>query len=167
MRVLTTLMIGVCSLAGAALLPVRVAAQTELDRVVARVNNRIITRSDIERARRLQLVPDVSSDDAARRGLEDRTLILAELSRMPLAQQGGDGEGISLADWEARVGGPARAAELLRDTQTTDASMQAWLRDDSRIQAYLKRQFSNVPDEDRGKATADWITRLRQRAGLR
>src|SRR5262245_9368761 len=61
--------------------PAVAAGQAELDRIVARVNNRIITTSDVRQARLLQLVDDTSSDDTTRRALEDRILILGDMTR--------------------------------------------------------------------------------------
>lgn len=167
MRITTLMFLG-CSTLACVCAPPSAAAQTELDHIVVRVGSRIITQSDIRRAGRLQLVEDATSDDAVRRGLENRTLILAELARLPQAQQAGDDElPARLAEWETRVGGHARAVTLMAETQTSDANLNAWLRDDVRIQAFVKRQFGTLPEGDRAKATADWITRLRQRAGLR
>jgi hypothetical protein len=56
---------------------------------------------------------------------------------------------------------------LLKDTGVSDSALQTWMRDDTRIQAYVKRQFSGVPESERPRATTDWMLRLRQRAGLK
>lgn len=167
MRIMSLVFLGCYGLA-AMCAPASVSAQVELDRIVVRVGNRIITQSDIHRAGKLQLVADPTSDETVRRGLEDRTLILAELGRLPQAQQAADDEvPARLAEWETRVGGHARAVALMAETQTSDANLHAWLRDDIRIETFITRQFGTLPEVDRGKARADWITRLRQRAGLR
>ena len=148
--------------------PVHAGAQTELDHIVARVNNRIITNTDVEHARQLQLVADTASDDATRRCLEDRILVLTEIARVaPVAPAGDDELAERRSEWVARVGGSGRAAELLTAAGMSDPSLQQWFRDDVRIQSYLKRQFGAGPESDRAKAQADWIARLRQRAGLR
>ena len=141
--------------------------QIELDRIVTAVNNRIITESDVRQARTLHLVDDVSSDDAVRRALEERILVLGEMSRAPAVVVGDADVAARRAAWEARVGGGARAGTLVSEAGLSDAALDTWLRDDARIQAYLARQFSVVPDAERGRATAEWILRLRQRAGLK
>jgi hypothetical protein len=145
-----------------------VHTQAELDRIVARVNNRIITQSDVRQARMLQLVDDTSSDEATRRALENRILILGDLSRSSsLPPTSGEDVRARHEQWEARVGGRGRGTQLLLETGMTEKGLEAWLRDDLRIRAYLQRQFSALPEGDRSRAADDWLARLRQRAGLR
>ena len=149
-------------------LPVLVDAQAELDRIVARVNNRIITQSDVRQARVLQLVDDTSSDESTRRALENRLLILNDLSRSSgLPPTTGDELAARHQQWEARVGGRSRGTQLLGEAGMTDKGLEAWLSDDLRIRAYLLRRFGTLPEADRSRAAEDWMARLRQRAGLR
>jgi hypothetical protein len=143
-------------------------AQAELDRIVTRVNNRIITLSDVRQARMLHLVDDTSSDESTRRALENRILILNDLSRSSgLPPTTGDELTARHQQWEARVGGRSRGAQLLDEAGMTEKGLDAWLSDDLRIHAYLQRQFGTLPEADRSRAAGDWIARLRQRAGLR
>lgn len=165
----------VAALAGLGLLAAAAApvfarerAQAELDRIVARVHNRIITQSDVRQARMLRLVRDTGSDDAVRRELENRILVLSDAARS--APSGS----LTAADlvarrreWEARVGGSAQAKKLLAEAGMSEAALMRWLEDDLRIEAYLGRQFGTVPSSERGRAESDWINRLRLRAGLR
>jgi hypothetical protein len=146
--------------------PERLRAQTELDRVVGRVNNRIITQSDIRQAMLLKLVDDTSTEESTRRGLENRILILAELpTTLPPASES------DLAarrnEWEAGIGGRSRVADLLGRTSMKETGLDSWLRDDVRIRMHVREQFGRIPEGDRAKATSDWIARLRQRAGLK
>ena len=139
-------------------------AQVELDRIVGRVGARVITRSDVHQARLLKLLEDVSSDEAIQRGLEDRWLVLEEVRRSAPLPPGSDQDlAARRADWERRVGGSAAATDLLAKASMSEAALQAWLRDDLRIEAYLARQFSTVPAPERSKASSDWLGRLRQR----
>jgi hypothetical protein len=143
-----------------------VRAQTELDRIVSRVNNRIITSSDVRQARLLQLVDDTSSEESTRRALENRLLILSDMTRLSGLPPTTDEELASRRrQWESRVGG--RGAELLNKAGMSEKGLDGWLSDDLRIQAYLQRQFGGLPEADRSRAADDWIGRLRQRAGLR
>jgi hypothetical protein len=159
--------VGLGILALAAFTPL-VRAQTELDRVVARVNNRIITRSDVRQARLLQLVEHTATDDAARRDLENRMLILGDAARSaPLAPITASDLADRRRQWEARIGGSAKAGRLLTEAGMNDAGLMSWLGDDLRVQAYLQRQFGSLPDAERPRAIEEWITRLRLRAGLR
>jgi hypothetical protein len=115
----------------------------------------------------LRLVDDVSSDEAARRALEDRMLVLGEIARSAALVVTDADVAARRAAWETRVGGQERAAALAKDAGMSDATLQTWMRDDARIHEYLKRQFSVVPDTERPRATSDWMLRLRQRAGLK
>ena len=162
--------VALCGLCLIALLgvPAVVPAQTELDRIVARVNNRIITSSDVRQARMLQLVDDTSSDETTRRALENRLLILGDLVRSSgLPPTTGDELSAQQRQWEARVGGRSRSTQLLSEAGMSEKGLDAWLSDDLRIRAYLQRQFGGLPEADRSRAADDWIARLRQRAGLR
>jgi hypothetical protein len=134
-------------------------AQVELDRIVSRVAGRIITLSDVRQARELRLVEDTSSDAATTRALENRWLILAEIGRAAPLPPASDAEmAARRAEWQAAAGDRAAAMP--------DADLQAWLRDDLRIRAYLNRQFGMLPEGERGRARGEWIGRLRQRAEL-
>jgi hypothetical protein len=159
------LLIVAACLAGAAGLA---DAQVELDRIVARVGARIITQSDVRQARLLQLVDDVSSDAAARRCLEDRWLILEEMKRGAPLPPGSDADLTRhRAEWERKVGGASAVPDLLAKAAMSEAALQAWLRDDLRIQAYVTRQFAELPEADRSRASTEWIGRLRQRARIK
>jgi hypothetical protein len=162
------LLVVLCGLWSLLIVPQALLAQAELDRIVARVNNRIITRSDIRQARMLQLVDDTSSDDATRRALENRILILNDLSRSgALPATTGDDLTARHKQWESRVGGQGRGAKLLTEAGMSEKGLDAWLSDDLRIQAHLQRQFGAIPESERARAASEWIDRLRQRAGLR
>jgi hypothetical protein len=148
--------------------PLAARPQTELDRIVSKVNNRIITQSDIRQARQLKLVDDPSSDDSTQKCLEDRLLILSEIARStPLPASPVSDLSARREQWERSVGGMSAVSGLLAQVAMSETALQTWLRDDVRIQMHLTRQFGGVPDADRAKATADWIARLRQRAGLK
>lgn len=130
----------------------------ELDRIVSRVHGRIITQSDVRQARAARLVDDVSSDAATKRALENRWLILAEITRAAPLPPPTDAElAARRAEWSAASGDPA---------SLSDAEIQAWLRDDLRIRAYLQRQFGMLAPGERDRARDEWIARLRQRASL-
>ena len=140
-------------------------AQVEVDRIVTRVNGRIITQSDIRQARMLRLVDDSASDDATKRALENRLLILNELHRAsPLAPASEADINARRGEWRNALGG--NPEDVLGKTAMSEADLQGWMRDDLRIRAYMKRQFGMLPDPDRARATSEWLTRLRQRADL-
>lgn len=134
------------------------AAQIELDRILSRAGGRIVTQSDVRQARNLKLVDDTSSDDAVRRALEDRWLILNEIGRAAPLSPASDAElAARRGEWEAGGGSPAAMSE---------GDLQNWLRDDLRIRAFLQRQFGSLPEGERARARAEWLARLRARAEL-
>jgi hypothetical protein len=47
-----------------------------------------------------------------------------------------------------------------------ESDLQAWMRDDLRIRAFLQRQFGSLPDGQRERAQEEWLARLRARAEL-
>ena len=135
------------------------AAQIELDRILSRVGGRIVTQSDVRQARDLRLVGDTSSDEAVRRALEDRWLILSEISRVaPMDPPSAADLAARRAEWEARGAGSRDGMD--------DAALEEWLRDDLRIRAFLQRQFGSLPEAERGRARDEWLARLRARAEL-
>jgi hypothetical protein len=141
--------------------------QVEMDRIVSRVDGRILTQSDVDQARRLKLVDDASSDLAVRRALENRFLILGELSRSGSGRPPTDAEiAARRAEWAATLGGAAAASSALSHDGMNDADLTGWMRDDVRIRAYLQRQFGMLTEGDRARAQGDWIGRLRLRANL-
>lgn len=159
------LVMAVCFVSAALAPTATVQAQVEVDRIVSRVDGRVITSSDIRQARALRLVDDSSSDDAVQRALENRSLILNELSRAaPLAPTTDDDVNARRGEWLASLGGDP--GPLLQQTGMSQADLDAWIRDDVRIRAYLRRQFGMLNDGERSRAAADWVARLRQRAGL-
>ena len=159
------LLLLMCGLACVAL-PVPATAQVELDRIVSRIGGRIVTQSDVRQARQLRLVEDVESDVAVQRGLETRYLILQELQRAaPLPPMAPEDVEARRAEWTATLAG-ATVGDLLRQNGMSESDLDAWLRDDLRIRAYLRRQFGMLGDAERAQAVADWVSRLRQRAAL-
>lgn len=147
--------------------PVAVAQQVELDRIVSRVGDRIVTQSDVRQVRLLHLVEETSSDEAALRALESRLLVLHELARAaPVGPISPEALAARRAEWADEVGGAAGVPALLRRAGVAEADLDRWLRDDLRIQAYLRRQFGMLGADERERATAEWLGRLRERADL-
>jgi hypothetical protein len=154
-------------LAGA--MAVTTPAQTELDRVVVRVNGHVITSSDVRQARALTLVTG-DSDDTVLTSLEDRQLLLDEIARpgaVPIPPTTGADLAARRTTWEAALGGAAEARRRLDAAGMAEAGLDAWFRDDLRIAAYLQRMFGTLPEAGRQTATDDLVARLRQRAGLK
>jgi len=161
-----SLIVGVPTAMSARAATVGPVTQVELDRIVSRVNGRMITESDVRRARALKLVDDTGSDQAAQHALEDRFLILAELGRGAAVPPPSDADvAAHRAAWASSLGGDVASA--ISRAGMSENDLQAWLRDDLRIRAYLARQFGGLSDADRSRATGEWLARLRQRADPR
>lgn len=154
----------IAAMAGAS---VAAAAQVEIDRIVSRVDGRIVTQSDVRQARALRLVDETSSDESTQRALETRLLILHELDRAaPLPSSSPADVEARRAEWSASVGGEDQVPGLLRQGGMNEGDLDSWLRDDLRIRAYMRRQFGMLGDAERSRAMDDWLARLRQRADL-
>jgi hypothetical protein len=143
--------------------------QVVIDRVVSRVNGEIITQSDIRQARLLKLFPNLdaaSPDDAIRRALENRALLLAEARRATTPDPSADRRAAWRRTWEASVGG-GDLTNLLQRAGMTDTSLDDWCRNDLRIEDFLAERFKSVPEAERPREVDSWIAMLRVRAGLK
>jgi hypothetical protein len=135
-----------------------------LDRIVSTVGSQIIRLSDLRQARMLKLIEGADQSDAAiQQALENRYLELAEVVRFPPAEPSAADVAARRRQWEASLG-TTDVAGLLARAGMSSATLDAWLRDDVRIERYLERRFASTPD--RQKAIDGWISSLRRRAGL-
>ena len=137
--------------AAAVLIGPRANAQTLIDRVIVRINDDIITQSDVTQARLLRLTPpEAASDSAIVDALINRRLMLTEIARFPATEPTAAELAARRQEWQATLGPEANVADLLRRAGMTDALLDGWLRDDVRIQSHLARRFlqSTVPRRD-------------------
>lgn len=158
------------SLAIAAAWSAQPARAQEIDKVLSRVNDNVVTMSDVWRANTLKLIPRQGAatpvtDDAVQRELENRFLMLAEVARFSIAPPTADQLTARRTAWRARFAG-ADPSAVLTSTGTTQAALDDWLRDDARIETYLEQQFTQPDATARAAAIANWIDGLRRRAGL-
>ena len=139
------------AIAAAVLSGARADAQTLIDRIVVRVNNDIITLSDVSQARLLRLTPpEAASDSGIVEALVNRRLILAEIAKFPASEPTAAELAARRQGWQTSLGPQANVAELLRRAGMTEALLDGWIRDDVRIQSYLDRRFlaTTVPRRD-------------------
>jgi len=96
---------------------VGLSAQVELDRILSRVNGKIVTHSDVRQAQQLKLVDEVGSEAATQRALENRLLLLGELSRTSSALPPATSAELDARrrEWEATLGGAAQADSSLSE----------------------------------------------------
>lgn len=147
-----------------------IAGQVVIDRVVSRVNGEVITQSDIRQARLLKLFPHLgadSTDDAIRRALENRALLLAEARRGTVTDPSADRRAAWRRAWQTSLGSGVDLAPLLQRAGMTESGLDDWCRNDLRIEDFLAERFRAVPESDRARQTEAWITMLRARAGLK
>ena len=139
----------------------------ELDKTVQRVNGTPIRVSDIREARMLKLLPGAPSDDAAvQTGLENRLLILGEVSRMTAPDPSADAIAARRRTWTGSWPAGTDFAGLVRSAGTTDQALDGWFRDELKIAAYLDRRFGLPMDDAREKRVNEWVVDLRRRANL-
>ena len=135
-----------------------------IDRTLAIVSGRTITLSDARTAIALGLVEGPSVDSAVVQRLVDRELMLRETERYQPPEPPPQRIDETLAAITARVGGEAALSRLLADGGFSVERLHAWVRDDLRIQAYLRQRFAD--DERRQDQIADWVSDLRRRAQI-
>jgi hypothetical protein len=144
------------------------AGQEVIDRVLSRVNGQIVTLSDLRQTRTLKLLAvDADTDEAYQRALENRLLILREMSRGAAADPDQQAIAARRREWEARLGSGPPVQERLEQAGMSADTLDSWLANDVRIKAYLEQRFSSTPAPDRPQVINHWIDMLRQRAGLR
>lgn len=125
-----------------------------IDRVLAVVGGQPITLSDVTAAIRLGLVKGASGDadqvQAALNALIERQLQLIEVNRY-LPPEPSDAEiDARLAQIRARFDSQAALESTMKDTGVLPALLRAHLRDDLRIESYLRQRFgaSYQPGEE-------------------
>jgi hypothetical protein len=141
-------------------------APVELDRVVSTVHTTRIWKSDVRQARMLKLCPSAESDDAILVDLQNR-LMLAEVSRAQPPEPTPEELNTRRREWQTTLGGGGDLDALMARAGMTSRDLQAWHRDDLRIRKYLDLRFGSLPAPQRSARTVEWISDLRQRAGLR
>jgi hypothetical protein len=126
------------------------AAADIIDRVLAVVDGAVITQSDLGSVMRLGLVPAARGTDPAGSALDqliERRLILAEVDRYaPPDPPAADLER-AVDAVRSRVGPAALDATLLQTGGSVD-QLRLYLRDDLRIDSYLKERFGAIQPSD-------------------
>ena len=148
-------------------MPQQALTSVELDRIVSTVQTTKIWSSDVRQARMMKLFgPGVASDEGILIELQNRVLMLTEVGRSAVREPTAEELAAHRQAWEQRLG--TRDVEPLMARAGMNArDLQAWLRNDVRIRLYLEGRFGNLGESQRAARTAEWISDLRQRAGLR
>lgn len=132
--------------------PTTVRAQDVLiDRVLATVEGRVITLSDVRAARALGLVTagtDAGSTEAVLNVLIDRALVLEEVERYAPPEP--DPAAIDRAVAAIRAPHAASFDASLRVAGLDDTAVRQWVRNDLRVERYLAQRFAGTvePTDD-------------------
>lgn len=134
-----------------------------VDRVLAVVDGRLVTLSDVRASTMLGLTPGGDGPEggqAAERWIE-RILILAEVDRFAPPEPDQAQVDRRVAELLARLGRAGGAAAELAALGVDVSWVRLWVRDDLRIQSYVEQRFAGAVEP-----TADEISRyLRDNAG--
>lgn len=155
---------GVLSVVGA----VPAAAQVEIDRVLVRVGDEVITQLDVRRARLLKLVPASATTDAdIQRDLENHWLMAVESARFSPAPPDQAAIDAERERWLARLDPGTDPTTALERAGMSQAELTTWFRAELTIRTYIEGRFGLLPPGERATAVEAWIRGLRDRAGLR
>jgi hypothetical protein len=135
-----------------------------IDRTLAIVSGRTITLSDARTALALGLVEGSSVDRAVVQRLVDRELMLRETERYQPPEPPRQRIEETLAAITSRAGGEDGLARVLAAGGVTAERLRAWVRDELRIEVYLRQRFA--ADDRRADLIADWVSDLRRRAQI-
>jgi hypothetical protein len=139
-----------------------------IDRVLAVVNGKVITLSDVTAAREFGIVSPGNAPDAVRAilsSLIDRALELSEVDRYAPPDPAADALAREVQRVRARFPTAAAFDAALARSGMDLPRLREVLRDDLRIRAYLDQRFAAAADR-RPQLVADWLAGLRRRAEL-
>jgi hypothetical protein len=139
----------------------------EIDRTVQHVYGTAILASDIRQVKLLRLLSDVEmSDDRILAALENRLLLLREVSRQSTTQPPAAAIAARRQTWAGAWPAGTDLPALMAKAGMNDQALDGWFRDDLRIAAYLDLRFGVTADQARATRLAELITELRRRANL-
>jgi len=148
-------------------IPALHAQQVEVDRTLERVYGSVIMTSDVRQVRMLKLAEaGADSDAAAQATIENRLLILRELSRGNVAEPTADRIAERRDAWKRTWPASTDTTALLAKAGMSSQALDGWFRDELRIEAYVNERFPVSTDPRRGERIASWISDLRRRANL-
>ena len=129
-------------------------AQTIIDRVLAVVAGEPVTLSDVNGVMRLGLVPEAAANadavQAALNALIERQLQLVEVNRYAPPEPSAADIDARIAAIFSRFDSQAAFDKAMTDSGVTPAQLRARVRDDLRIESYLRQRFgaSYQPGEE-------------------
>jgi hypothetical protein len=160
-------LIGALAVVAIAIVPAR-AQQIEIDRTLERIYGTPIMTSDVREARLLKLVPEASAgDEQIQRALENRLLIIHEMTRVQAADPGRDAVAARRQTWSTSWPPGTDIPAIMTKCGTTNQALDDWFRSDLQIASFLTQKFGQSGDPGREAKLNEWIADLRKRANLR
>ena len=143
------------------------AQQVEVDRTLERVYGSVVMSSDVRQVRMLKLAEGAAdSDAAAQTTIENRLLILRELSRGTVTEPAADRIAEKREAWRRTWPASTDIPALLARAGMSSQALDGWFRDELRIETYVTERFPQSADPRRPERIAAWINDLRRRANL-
>lgn len=145
------------------------AQQVELDRSVQKVYGSVIMASDVRQVRLLKLAgPEAGTDEAAQTAIENRMLMLREVAQGTgiVSEPPANRIAAKRDAWRSTWPPSTDFAALLTRAGMSEQALDAWFRDELRIEAYIEQRFPSPADTRRADRVASWINDLRRRANL-
>jgi len=147
--------------------PVLRAQQVELDRTLERVYGSVVMTSDVRQVRLLKLVDaGADTDAAAQAAIENRLLIMRELSRATVQEPAADRIAEKREAWRKTWPASTDVPALLARAGMSAQALDGWFRDELKIEAFLAIRFPQTAGPSRPERISAWINDLRRRANL-
>jgi hypothetical protein len=124
------------------------AQQVELDRTLERIYDSVVT------------------DAAAQTTIENRLLIMRELSRATVPEPAADRIAEKREAWRKTLPASTDVPALLARAGMSAQALDGWFRDELKIEAYVAERFPQTADPRRAERISNWINDLRRRANL-
>jgi hypothetical protein len=118
-----------------------------IDRVLAVVNGRMVTLSDVRTTGMLGLTPAPTDERGVAAALDrwiERLLVLQEVERFAPPEPSPTAVDARLSAALARLGSPSDAKARLAALEVDEAWVRQWVRDDLRIQSYTEQRFAGA-----------------------
>jgi hypothetical protein len=143
------------------------AQQVELDRTLERIYDSVVTTSDVRQVRLLKLADGgTDTDAAAQTTIENRLLIMRELSRATVPEPAADRIAEKREAWRKTLPASTDVPALLARAGMSAQALDGWFRDELKIEAYVAERFPQTADPRRAERISNWINDLRRRANL-
>ena len=141
-----------------------------IDRILAVVDQQLITLSDVRGVLRLGLLDVSGVEDQIGVALDrmiDRRLMLVEVDRYLPPEPSVAAIDARVAQVQERLGDAPKLQAVLAQAGMTPDDPRRFIRDDLRIEAYVQQRFASaVQPADRERLMREWLEGLRRRGNV-